>query len=61
MCGVALLVNVAMNAWLIPAWSIEGAAWSTVGTEAFLTAACALALWTRPAPLTLVQDHEVMA
>jgi O-antigen/teichoic acid export membrane protein len=51
MCGAALVVNVAMNARLIPAWSIEGAAWSTLGTELFLTAACAGALWMRRSPL----------
>ena len=45
-CALALAVNVALNARLIPAWSIDGAAWATLGTEAFLTAGCALALWT---------------
>jgi O-antigen/teichoic acid export membrane protein len=43
-CGAALVVNVALNAWLIPAWSIEGAAWATLGTEACLTAGCVVAL-----------------
>ena len=43
-CGAALVVNVALNAWLIPVWSIEGAAWATLGTEACLTAGCAVAL-----------------
>jgi O-antigen/teichoic acid export membrane protein len=45
LCGLALAFNVALNARLIPAWSIEGAAWSTLGTEAFLTIGCAMGLW----------------
>jgi O-antigen/teichoic acid export membrane protein len=44
-CAAALVVNVAINARLIPAWSIEGAAWATLGTELFLTAGCIIALW----------------
>jgi O-antigen/teichoic acid export membrane protein len=32
-CATALVVNVALNARLIPALSIEGAAWATIGTE----------------------------
>jgi len=43
-CGLALAVNVALNARLIPALGIDGAAWSTLGTEAFLTIACLYAL-----------------
>jgi O-antigen/teichoic acid export membrane protein len=39
-CGAAVLVNVGLNAQLVPARSIEGAAWATLGTEVFLTAAC---------------------
>lgn len=50
-CGVALVANVAMNAALIPARSIEGAAWTTLWTEALLTAMCALALRARRARL----------
>ena len=46
LCGIALAVNVALNARLIPAWSIEGAAWATLGTEMFLTAGCLVALGT---------------
>jgi O-antigen/teichoic acid export membrane protein len=46
-CGVALVANVALNARLIPALSIEGAAWATFWTEAVLTAGCALALRRR--------------
>jgi O-antigen/teichoic acid export membrane protein len=45
LCGLALVINVALNARLIPAWSIEGAAWATLGTEAFLTAGCLGALY----------------
>jgi hypothetical protein len=39
-------------------WSIEGAAWATLGTELVLTAGCGVALWIaratsrmQPAPL----------
>jgi O-antigen/teichoic acid export membrane protein len=37
-------VNVALNARLIPAYSIEGAAWATLGTEVFLSVGCIAAL-----------------
>jgi len=43
-CAAALVFNVALNARLIPAWSIEGAAWSTLSTEALLTVGCVAAL-----------------
>jgi O-antigen/teichoic acid export membrane protein len=43
-CALALAVNVALNAQLIPALSIDGAAWATLGTEVFLTFGCAVAL-----------------
>jgi O-antigen/teichoic acid export membrane protein len=43
-CALALAVNLALNARLIPAMSIDGAAWATLGTEAFLTLGCAVAL-----------------
>jgi O-antigen/teichoic acid export membrane protein len=46
LCAAALLVNVALNARLIPLYSIDGAAWTTLATELFLTAGCAVALWT---------------
>ena len=45
--GVALAANVALNAWLIPARGIEGAAWATLLTEAILTAGCSVALGAR--------------
>lgn len=45
LCALALAVNLVMNARLIPAWSIDGAAWATFGTELFLTAGCVVALW----------------
>ncbi len=51
-CGVALVANVAMNAWLIPARSIEGAAWATFWTEVVLTSGCAFALWASGPPRT---------
>jgi O-antigen/teichoic acid export membrane protein len=46
-CAVALAVNLTLNAWLIPAFSIDGAAWATLGTELCLTGGCAAALWVR--------------
>jgi O-antigen/teichoic acid export membrane protein len=42
--GIALVFNVALNAKLIPAMSIDGAAWSTLLTEALLTVGCVAAL-----------------
>jgi O-antigen/teichoic acid export membrane protein len=45
LCGTALAINVALNARLIPRWSIAGAAWATLGTEMFLTAGCGVGLW----------------
>jgi O-antigen/teichoic acid export membrane protein len=51
LCALALVVNVAVNAQLIPLWSIEGAAWATLATEIVITAGCCIALWsTRAAP-----------
>jgi O-antigen/teichoic acid export membrane protein len=46
LCAAALVVNVALNARLIPLYAIDGAAWTTLATELFLTAGCAVALWT---------------
>jgi O-antigen/teichoic acid export membrane protein len=43
-CAIALAFNVLVNAWLIPSFAIEGAAWATLGTEAVLTAGCLVAL-----------------
>lgn len=43
-CGLALVVNLALNVWLIPWLGGVGAAWATVGTEIALTAACLAAL-----------------
>jgi O-antigen/teichoic acid export membrane protein len=43
-CAGALVLNVGLNAYLIPAAGIAGAAWSTVWTELFLTVCCAVAL-----------------
>jgi O-antigen/teichoic acid export membrane protein len=59
LCLAALLFNVALNARLIPAMSLTGAAWSTLATEALLTAGCAGVLaraksWRRPAPAAAV-------
>ena len=44
-CAVALAVNMALNVFMIPALSIEGAAWATVWTELVVTAGCAVAIW----------------
>jgi O-antigen/teichoic acid export membrane protein len=46
LCAAALVFNVALNTQLIPAMSIEGAAWATFWTEVLLTGGCVLALWT---------------
>ena len=43
-CAAALVFNVVLNARLIPSAGIVGAAWSTVWTEAVITAACLVAL-----------------
>jgi O-antigen/teichoic acid export membrane protein len=40
LCLGALIFNVALNTRLIPASSMNGAAWSTLATEALLTAGC---------------------
>ena len=40
LCLGALIFNVALNTRLIPALSMNGAAWSTLATEALLTAGC---------------------
>jgi len=55
-CGVALAVNMALNVVMIPALSIEGAAWATVWTEIVVTGGCAIAIWrvvSRPARASL--------
>jgi O-antigen/teichoic acid export membrane protein len=46
-CALALGFNVALNVWLVPARSIEGAAWATVWTEVLVTAGCAWGLRRR--------------
>jgi O-antigen/teichoic acid export membrane protein len=46
-CAAALVFNVGLNALLIPAYSIAGAAWSTVWTEVLLSGGCILALYLR--------------
>jgi O-antigen/teichoic acid export membrane protein len=45
-CAAALAVNVALNVYLVPALSIEGAAWATVLTEVIVSSGCVLALWS---------------
>jgi len=46
-CATALVVNLGLNAWLIPLWSIDGAAWATLATEGCVTAGCVAALGAR--------------
>ena len=49
MCATALVFNIALNARLIPALSMSGAAWTTLWTELLLTVACSAALAARTA------------
>lgn len=52
-CAIALAGNVALNARLIPAFSIDGAAWATLGTEAIVTIGCVAAIASsRRRPIT---------
>jgi O-antigen/teichoic acid export membrane protein len=44
-CLAALVANLALNGWLIPANGAIGAAWATLGTEVVVTAACLVALY----------------
>ena len=57
LCVLALALNVGLNALLIPIWSIEGAAWTTLVTELVLTAGCAIALWMARAPAPTPRAH----
>ncbi len=45
LCLAALVFNVTLNARLIPALSLTGAAWTTLWTEALLTVGCLGALF----------------
>lgn len=44
LCGLALVVNVALNAQMLPTQGILGAAWATLATEALLTIGCVIVL-----------------
>ena len=44
-CASALVANLALNAWLIPAAGGIGAAWATLGTELVVTAGCLVGLY----------------
>lgn len=46
-CGAALAANLALDAWLIPARSIEGAAWATLLTETVVTGGCLVGIRSR--------------
>jgi len=59
-CALALGVNLGINARLIPAWSIEGAAWATFATELLLTAACVAVLWSMTTKLTGTVAEDVV-
>ena len=50
----------AINARLIPAWSIEGAAWATFATELLLTVACVAVLWSMTTKLTGTVAEDVV-
>lgn len=51
--GVALAFNVALNAYLIPAAGIAGAAWSTLATEGAITGGCLIGLARIASPLSV--------
>lgn len=51
LCGVALLVNIAVNAVLIPAAGLVGAAWATLVTEAVVTVGCLVAIGLMSKPV----------
>jgi O-antigen/teichoic acid export membrane protein len=44
-CASALVVNLSLNAWLIPSAGGIGAAWATLGTELAVTAGCLAGLY----------------
>ncbi len=56
-CGAALVLNLALNARLIPALSIDGAAWTTLATEALVTCGCLVVLLTGPNPARSTGAH----
>jgi len=60
-CAAALAVNLALNARLIPAMSIEGAVRATIGTELVVTAGCVVVLASRsrwlPAQLSIADPR----
>jgi O-antigen/teichoic acid export membrane protein len=60
-CAAALVVNVTLNARLIPVLSIEGAAWATIGTELVVTVGCTAVLASRsrwlPAHLSIADPR----
>lgn len=58
LCAFALAVNVSLNAVLIPVSGMDGAAWSTLWTETFLTIGCAIAL-IRAIPTSQVTHASV--
>jgi O-antigen/teichoic acid export membrane protein len=57
-CAGALAWNVALNWLLIPSYGAEGAAWSTVWTEAFVMIGC-LAAFAAPRPAVIAPDAAV--
>ena len=57
-CATALAANLALNARLIPALSIDGAAWATLGTELIVTGGCVMALAS--ARRAAADDHAIV-
>jgi O-antigen/teichoic acid export membrane protein len=57
-CAGALAWNVALNWLLIPSYGAEGAAWSTVWTEAFVMIGC-LAAFAAPRPAVIAPEAAV--
>ena len=59
LCMSALFCNLGLNWVLIPALSIVGAAWSTLGTEVLLTVGCiAILVWNGAREVTSQAVHD---
>ena len=59
-CALALVVNVAFNARLIPALVDRRRRVGDLGTELFLTAACVAVLWSMTTKLTGAVAEDVV-
>jgi O-antigen/teichoic acid export membrane protein len=60
-CALALLLNLGLNRWLVPAYGIEGAAWATLGTEVLVTAGCAWGLRVHMCALSSKPERILLA